>query len=128
MLDLNDLLRHMVEQRGSDLHVKVGSVPYVRIDGRLTVTPFDKAAPADTEAILEAIIPSLRHDELEQRSETDFAHSVSASGGSGSTSSASVARSAWCSGGCCRGRRRSRIWACRPSSVGWPRSSAASCS
>jgi Tfp pilus assembly pilus retraction ATPase PilT len=34
-LDLNELLRYTVEQRGSDLHVKAGSPPHVRVDGTL---------------------------------------------------------------------------------------------
>ena len=80
MLDLNELLRHLMEQRGSDLHVKVGSVPYVRVDGRLVPTPFDKASPADTEAIAAEVMSPTRAEELAQRHETDFAHSISGLG------------------------------------------------
>jgi Tfp pilus assembly pilus retraction ATPase PilT len=46
VLDLNELLRYLMEQRGSDLHVKVASAPYVRVDGHLLPTPFDSVTPA----------------------------------------------------------------------------------
>ena len=51
MLDLNELLRFTVEQRGSDLHIKVGSPPHVRVDGHLLVSPFDVVSPADAEKL-----------------------------------------------------------------------------
>ncbi|MBI2168697.1 MAG: type IV pili twitching motility protein PilT, partial [Actinobacteria bacterium] len=35
MLDLNLLLRATVERGASDLHIKVGATPFIRIDGRL---------------------------------------------------------------------------------------------
>ena len=44
------MLRFAMEHRGSDLHLKVGSPPHVRVDGHLMVAPFDTvtAAPAAT--------------------------------------------------------------------------------
>ena len=64
MLDLNELLRYTVEQRGSDLHIKVGSTPYVRIDGHLTPAPFPFVTPADTERMAFSILPKDRADPL----------------------------------------------------------------
>jgi twitching motility protein PilT len=80
MLDLNELLRYTVEQRGSDLHIKVGSTPYVRIDGHLTPAPFPFVTPADTERMAFSILPKDRADEFVKGSEADFAHSVSGMG------------------------------------------------
>ena len=34
-MSVDDLLRHAVEVKASDLHLKVGNYPYVRIDGSL---------------------------------------------------------------------------------------------
>ena len=76
MLDLNELLRFTVEQRGSDLHIKVGSPPHVRVDGHLLVSPFDVVSPSDAERMAYAILPKERADEFEHTSEADFAHSV----------------------------------------------------
>ncbi|MER3453177.1 MAG: type IV pili twitching motility protein PilT [Acidimicrobiia bacterium] len=80
MADLNELLRYLVEHRGSDLHVKVGAPPHVRVDGHLQPTPFDPVTAADTERIAFAIMPKDRADEFIATSETDFAHSVSGLG------------------------------------------------
>jgi twitching motility protein PilT len=76
VVDLNELLRYTVEQRGSDLHVKVGSPPHVRVDGHLLVAPFDVVSPADAERMAFAILPKDRADEFETTAEADFAHSL----------------------------------------------------
>src|SRR5437870_12413062 len=79
-LDLNDLLRYVMEQRASDLHIKVGSAPFVRIDGHLQSTPFEVVNGADTERMAFAIMPKERADEFMTHSEADFAHSISGLG------------------------------------------------
>src|SRR5919206_3158210 len=79
-LDLNDLLRYVMEQRASDLHIKVGSPPFVRIDGHLQTTPFDVVNGADTERMAFAIMPKHRADEFMTHCEADFAHSVAGMG------------------------------------------------
>ena len=80
MLELHDLLRFAMEHRGSDLHLKVGSVPHVRVDGHLMVTPFEAVSAADTERIAAAITPEDRADELAETGETDFALSIAGLG------------------------------------------------
>jgi len=80
MLDLNELLRYCVEQRGSDLHLKVGSTPWVRVDGHLMPAPFPFVTLADTERIAFQILPKDRADEFVDANEADFAHSVSGLG------------------------------------------------
>jgi twitching motility protein PilT len=76
VLELQDLLRFAMEHRGSDLHLKVGSPPHVRVDGHLMVAPFDTVTAADTERIALAVTPSERADELAGTGETDFALSI----------------------------------------------------
>jgi twitching motility protein PilT len=80
VLELNELLRYVVEQRGSDLHLKVGCPPHVRVDGHLKPTHFPAISPADAERIAFAILPRDRADEFESTSEADFAHSLSGVG------------------------------------------------
>ena len=79
-LNLNDLLRWTVEQRGSDLHLKVGSSPHVRIDGHLVPAPFEAVSARDTEKTAYAIMPKARADEFAAGNEADFAYSVSGLG------------------------------------------------
>ena len=57
MLDLDGLLRFAVEQGASDVHLKVGSRPRLRVDGRLREGPFDTVEPTDTERLAAAVIP-----------------------------------------------------------------------
>jgi twitching motility protein PilT len=79
-LDLDQLLRQAVECNASDIHIKVGSPPFVRIDGRLTRTGFDEVSPAETERVAFAIMPKQRADEFIAIGEADFAYSVSGLG------------------------------------------------
>lgn len=80
VLDLHDLLQFTVEHRGSDLHVKVGSPPHVRVDGHLMVTSFDRVTPADSERMAVAILPPGRAEEFAATNDSDFALSVSGLG------------------------------------------------
>ena len=76
MLDLDELLRYTVEHSGSDLHVKVGSPPHVRVDGQLLIAPFDAVEATDTERMAFAVLPRERADEFVDGWEADFAHTV----------------------------------------------------
>ena len=51
MLDLDQLLRHAVERGASDVHIKVGSPPFIRVDGRLERTENASISPVETERI-----------------------------------------------------------------------------
>ena len=73
---LDDLLQYLVDQRGSDLHVKVGASPHVRVDGHLQPAPFDPLGPADLERMAYAILPPAGADEFARTHEADFALSI----------------------------------------------------
>jgi twitching motility protein PilT len=74
--DLQELLEYLMEMRGSDLYVKVGSPPHIRIDGRLQPAPFEPVDILQTEKLAAEIIPSARAAELEERGDLDYALSV----------------------------------------------------
>jgi len=76
MLDLDQLLRHAVEQRASDVHLKAGSRPYLRVDGRLQESPFEVIEPTDTERVALAVMPPSRAEELRNQHESDFVYGV----------------------------------------------------
>jgi twitching motility protein PilT len=78
--DLKPLLDHLVERRGSDLHVKVGAQPFVRVDGRLENTPFDVVAAPEAEGMALSVLPKERTDEFMSSGEVDFAYSVTGVG------------------------------------------------
>jgi twitching motility protein PilT len=80
MLDLDRLLRFAVDQGASDVHVKVGARPRLRIDGRLREAPFDTVEPSDAEACAAAIMPESRETEFRTTSEADFMYSIAGLG------------------------------------------------
>ncbi len=61
---------------GSDLHCKVGSAPRVRVDGRLRKLQVPDLKPADTERMLEEVIPDDLVDHFRENHEADFAYSI----------------------------------------------------
>ena len=73
--DVEDLIGRLVREGGSDLHIKAGSPPTIRIRGLLTyVEGYGALDPQDTEAILETIIPETLVDEFERAGEADFSY------------------------------------------------------
>jgi twitching motility protein PilT len=78
MLDLHEALRYVVRKEGSDLHLKVGAKPIVRIHGQLTpIEEWDKLTPADTEGVLRQMLDGNdKFEEFDRDNEADFAYSI----------------------------------------------------
>jgi twitching motility protein PilT len=76
--DLHQALQYLSDKEGSDLHVKVGSPPMVRISGELEPLPdLPTLTPADTEEALHEILKNpARVQELEDEGEVDFASAI----------------------------------------------------
>ena len=76
--DLGAALTALVDGGGSDLCLKVGNRPLIRVDGQLRA--IDPAAnelgPADTMEALHSVLPDARVKEFETLHEIDFAYSV----------------------------------------------------
>ncbi len=74
-IDVEGALKHLTEREGSDLHIKVGSPPMVRVDGELEPVPgAERLTPSDTErALAEIVNTPERIAELERDGEVDFA-------------------------------------------------------
>src|ERR1700722_10949563 len=80
VLDLDQLLAYAVERGASDVHLKVGSPPFIRIDGRLERIEHASVSQVETERIAFAIMPKQRAEEFIATSDADFAYSVSGVG------------------------------------------------
>jgi twitching motility protein PilT len=78
--ELQELLQYLMEMRGSDLYVKAGSAPHVRVDGHLRPAPFAATDVAQAQALADSVVPPTRANELESNGELDFALSVSGVG------------------------------------------------
>jgi twitching motility protein PilT len=76
-MHINDLLRSAIERRASDLHLKAGSYPMMRVDGTLVVANEDKRLERDdTEGIARTIMTPAQFERFRQLSELDLAYSV----------------------------------------------------
>src|SRR5690349_22341239 len=76
-MNINDLLKIGVERKASDLHVKVGSHPIIRVDGELTPMPeFKKLMQEDTIAMAFSIMNARQKQRFKEEFELDIAYSV----------------------------------------------------
>lgn len=80
MPELDALLHHLVEVGGTDLLVKAGAVPHVRVGGRMQATPFEVVDANEVPKLLTGAVPRHRAEELEEAGETEFAYGVSGLG------------------------------------------------
>jgi twitching motility protein PilT len=75
-LDVTELLRYTVEMGGSDLHIKAGNVPFIRVDGELEPAPFPALSSNDTVGAAIAIMPEHKRKEFEVTNEADFGYTM----------------------------------------------------
>jgi twitching motility protein PilT len=75
-VEITELLRHAVEVGASDLHLKAGNAPFVRVDGELSPTEFESMTAADTEAASLALMPEHKRRAFEETSEADFGYTL----------------------------------------------------
>ena len=75
-MDPAELLRYAVERRASDVHLKAGNVPFIRVDGELLPAPFPVLSPTDTRAAAEALMPPHKAEEFARTKEADFAYTL----------------------------------------------------
>ena len=71
-----DLLQYLLEERGSDLLVKVGSPPCLRRNGKLERTTMEPLSPDEIEALATELLTPVKAAEFQATGETDLAHSV----------------------------------------------------
>jgi twitching motility protein PilT len=81
-LEIDKLFRALVKLEGSDLHLKVGCTPFVRVHGTLRAL---KREPIDTEEMVRLIFPMLELQERRKRifdedGGVDFAHTLELEG------------------------------------------------
>jgi twitching motility protein PilT len=74
--EFNAWLQELVEADGSDLHVKVGSAPMMRLTHGLVRLERDPLSPIETQAIADGVIPEERKALFRETGEVDFAYSV----------------------------------------------------
>jgi twitching motility protein PilT len=79
--ELAGWLRQLAAAGGSDLHVKAGSPPRIRVRGRLRRLERDHSLTSEeTEALAASIVPEARRARFAERGEVDFAYSLTGIG------------------------------------------------
>jgi twitching motility protein PilT len=76
-MNLNDMLKITFDRRASDLHIKVGVPPVLRIDGKLTPIETEKRlTQEDTLAIAFGIMNTAQKTKFKEKNELDMAYGV----------------------------------------------------
>ncbi len=73
--DIHDFLRYLVDQEGSDLHIKPGGPPSIRVSGNLVKASFDSLRVLDCVAAAMEMMNDEQKHQLEHAGEVDFAFS-----------------------------------------------------
>jgi twitching motility protein PilT len=76
ILHIDDLLIILMERKGSDLHLCVGSKPIIRMNGDLVSLNFEHLTPSRIQELVYTILNDAHIREFEQTHELDFAYSV----------------------------------------------------
>jgi twitching motility protein PilT len=76
-MNINDLLKIAVERKASDLHLKVGSHPVIRVDGELQpLAELKRLMQEDTVAMAFSIMNARQKQRFKEEFEIDIAYSV----------------------------------------------------
>jgi twitching motility protein PilT len=79
-MSIDELLRFTVERGASDLHLKVGNVPFLRVDGELLPTSHESLTAADTEAFADAVMTEHKLHEFASHNEADIGYTLTGVG------------------------------------------------
>ncbi len=73
---MHDLLRMMVQKKGSDLFITAGAVPSMKVDGIIQPLSNQALTPQHTQILVSAIMNDRQRAEFEQNQECNFAISL----------------------------------------------------
>ena len=80
MKTIDELLLQVVEAGASDLHLKVGSPPMIRVDGELTKLDEPCCSPEDTKDYAASLMSEKQIRRFSETNEIDFAYSAAPAG------------------------------------------------
>jgi twitching motility protein PilT len=73
---MHQLLKHMIEQGASDLHISSGTSPQIRIDGKITPTDGPDLTSAETKQLCYSVLTDAQKRKFEEDSELDLSFGV----------------------------------------------------
>ena len=75
-MNIEALLGYLVQMNASDLHLKAGAPPIVRVDGTLSALDLPVVSPSDTEAFATQLLPPMKREQLAATGDAEFGLSV----------------------------------------------------
>ena len=80
-MQIDDLLRIAVERKASDLHIKVGNFPYLRVDGELVpLNEFSRVTPEQMLNMAFSMMSNRQKQKFKESAELDLAYGVAGLG------------------------------------------------
>jgi twitching motility protein PilT len=77
-MHIDDLLKLVVEKQGSDLHIRAGEPPVIRVYGDLVRTDFPRLSAEDAKQLVYDILSDERRHRFERNMELDMAYAIPA--------------------------------------------------
>ena len=75
-MNIKKILEKMIAENGSDLHLKAGLKPVIRIDGLLKHLDFKRPSPKNMDSVAEQILTPSHKEKFRRTKEVDFAFGV----------------------------------------------------
>ncbi len=79
-MNLKGLLSEMIAKQASDLHLRVGLQPMLRVDGKLQACAEEAVGPKDMEEVVDQVLDPEQKSVFQRKNELDLALSVSKMG------------------------------------------------
>src|SRR5215208_5259302 len=76
MATLPELLKTMVDNHGSDLHVSTNTPPQIRVHGHLRPLDLPSLGPAETKALAYSVLTDSQKKRFEESLELDFSFGI----------------------------------------------------
>ena len=76
MANMHQLLKAMIEQGASDLHISTGTTPQFRIDGKMSPTSGEKMTSAETKTLCYSVLTDSQKRTFEEENELDLSFGV----------------------------------------------------
>jgi twitching motility protein PilT len=77
MLEMNEMLKLVVERDASDLHISVGKQPVMRLHGTLDIVDPNIITPEDSDRLMREITPPRYQQMIQETGSADFAYAYS---------------------------------------------------
>lgn len=76
MANMHQLLKSMIEQGASDLHISTGSAPQIRVDGKMSTIGGANLTSAETKQLCYSVLTDAQKRKFEEESELDLSFGV----------------------------------------------------